>query len=172
MAVNGKGLVPRPVGRPSQYTPQLSRRICEQLMLKKPLSDIAQQEDMPSLRTMIRWLSDTKIPEFRDEYYRARRVQAELLVDEIFTIADDGANDWIPSYNKHGEQNGWKPDNEAIQRAKLRVDTRKWYAASLIPRVYGLHQNVEHDVVGDLADLLKASSNKDKGLPKPIKTVS
>jgi len=172
MAINGKGLVHRGAGRPTTYTPRIGQRICEYLMMKRPLTEICKMTSMPSERTVIRWMANPKMPEFRDAYYRARRVAAELLVDEIFTIADDGANDWIPSFNKHGEQNGWKPDNEAIQRAKLRVDTRKWYAASLIPRIYGHHENVEHDVTGDLADLLKASANKDKGLPKPIKTVS
>ena len=139
-------------------------------MLQKPLHIICALEGMPSKRTIIRWLSDPSYAEFREEYYQARRVQAELYVDEIFTIADniEGAPDWIRTYDKKGEANGWKPDNEAIQRSRLRVDTRKWYAASLIPRIYGTKTEVKHDVTGDLADLMRAASNQDKGLPTPI----
>jgi len=168
MALNGKGLVHPQVGRPSAYTPKLGRRICEYLMMKKSLVDICKMDGMPTDRTVIRWLSNPKMTAFRDEYYHARRVQAEIYVDEIFTIADASADDWIPSINKHGEQNGWKPDNEAIQRSRLRVDTRKWYAGKLIPRIYGEHSTVDLDVTGDLAELLKISANKDKGLPKPV----
>jgi hypothetical protein len=50
----------------------------------------------------------------------------------------------------------------------VRIDTRKWYAAKLVPRIYGDLQQIEHGVTGDLAELLKGASNKDSGLPPPI----
>ena len=60
------------------------------------------------------------------------------------------------------------PDNEAIQRSRVRIDTRKWYAARMVPRIYGDKVDVNLDATGDLAELLKKASNNDKGLPKPI----
>jgi hypothetical protein len=101
-------------------------------------------------------------------YYYARRIQAEMYVDEIFEIADESANDWKPTYDKHGEINGHKPNNEAIQRSRVKIDTRKWYAAKMVPRLYGDKTQVELDVTGDLAELLKRASNKDEGLPPVI----
>ena len=152
----------------SKYTDHIARKICERLMRKETLSQICSDKRMPSTGTVVRWLVDPKLAEFREMYYYARRVQAEMLVDEIIEIADDGANDWQPTYNRNGEQNGWKPDNEAIQRSRVRIDTRKWLATKLVPRIYGDHVEVNHGLSGDLTDLIKNASNKTTGLPAPI----
>lgn len=101
-------------------------------------------------------------------YYFARRVQAEIRIDEIFTIADDTSKDWKPKYDKDGEWLEDIPDNEAIQRSRVRIDVRKWYAARLVPRIYGDRKEIDLDVTGDLAELLKAAANRDRGLPTPI----
>lgn len=137
-------------------------------MLGKSLRAICEDPAMPSKRTVVGWLAHPKLADFREMYYYARRIQAEIRIDEIFEIADDTTNDWQPTYNKDGEQNGWKPDNEAIQRSRVRIDTRKWYAAKMVPKIYGEKLDVEHGVTGDLAELLKSASNNDQGLPKPI----
>ena len=152
----------------SRYTPAIGRKVCEQLMLMKSLKEICKDPRMPSKRTIINWLADPKMTDFREMYYYARRVQAELRVDEIFEIADDSKNDWEKVYNKNGELVDIKPNNEAIQRSRVRIDTRKWYAAKLVPRIYGDTVNHELDVTGDLAELLKKASNQDSGLPPAI----
>jgi hypothetical protein len=47
------------------------------------------------------------------------------------SIADDPTGDYR-------EEDGKKiPDYENVQRARLRVDTRKWMAGKLLPKVYG-----------------------------------
>lgn len=58
--------------------------------------------------------------------------QIEALVDEILDIADDGSQDYI--VNKDGKV---VANIEHIHRARLRIDTRKWLAAKLCPRLYG-----------------------------------
>ena len=60
------------------------------------------------------------------------------------------------------------PNTEAIQRSRVRIDTRKWFAARLVPRIYGDRKEIDLDVTGDLAELLKKAANQDVGLPKPI----
>jgi hypothetical protein len=132
------------------------------------LKAIGEDPRMPSKRTIIRWLADPRLTDFREMYYYARRVAAEVRIDEIFEIADDSSNDWEPVYDKDGVEIGEKPNNEAIQRSRVRIDTRKWYAAKMVPRMYGENSQVELGVTGDLAELLKAASNKDEGLPPPI----
>ena len=72
------------------------------------------------------------------------------------------------NYSQITDYTGYKPDNEAIQRSRVRIDTRKWFASKLVPRIYGDTVNHELDVTGDLAELLKKASNQDQGLPKPI----
>ena len=152
-----------------KYTDAIAQKICEGLMDKRSLSAICRDPGMPSLRTVTRWLADPRLATFRENYRAARQVQAELLVDEIFEIANDTKDDWKPTYNKKGEINGYKPDNEAIQRSRVKIDTIKWYAAKMVPRIYGEHVDISHDVTGDLAELLKAASNKDTGLPSKRK---
>lgn len=152
----------------SAYSPVIARKLCERIMRKETLNAICKSPGMPSLATVVRWLASPNHAEFREMYYYARRVQAEMYIDEIIEIADETADDWKPVYNKNGVQNGWKPDNEAIQRSRVRIDSRKWLAAKLVPRLYGERVDVSHDLTGDLAELLKTASNKDNGLPPPI----
>lgn len=150
------------------YTDAIARKICERLMLTESLKNICADPKMPSMPTVARWLTDPRLTEFREMYYFARRVAAELLVDEIIEIADESEDDWKPVHNKDGELIDWKPDNEAIQRSRVRIDTRKWYASKMVPRIYGDKVEVDLDATGDLAELLKAASNNDNGLPTPI----
>jgi hypothetical protein len=64
------------------------------------------------------------------------------LADELLEISDNGLNDWM---ERNGEGNvGWLVNGEAIQRSKLRVDTRKWVASKLKPKKYGDRQTFEH----------------------------
>ena len=159
--------IPRTV-RPARYSEQMAVKICERLMMKESLEKICADPRYPSVRTVTRWLADPKMVDFREMYYHARRIQAEMRVDEIFEIADNSSNDWEPVYNKDGDVIDYKPNNEAIQRSRVRIDTRKWYASKMVPRIYG--EKIEHDldVTGDLAELLKSASNRDSGLPPPI----
>ena len=150
------------------YTDAIVRKVCEQLMVGKSLIAICDDPRMPSMRTIIRWLADPRRADFREMYYYARRVQAEIRIDEIFEIADNTSNDWKEKFDKDGNFIEMVPDGEAIQRSRVRIDTRKWYAARLVPRIYGERKEIDLGVTGDLAELLKSAANRDKGLPKPI----
>lgn len=155
----------RRFARPKMYTPGLCKRICNRIMLGETLTSICNEPDMPAKVTIAKWLADPRMVDFRNEYYNARRIQAELRVDEAFDIADDCSRDWIEEYDRDGNFLGYKPDNEAIQRSKLRVDTRKWFAGKMLPRLYGENSQVDIGVTGDLAALLKKASNQHTGLP-------
>lgn len=150
------------------YCETTALSVCRELMKNRSLREICADPRYPSIHTVIKWLADPARADFREHYYYARRIQAELRIDEIFEIADDTSNDWKPTYDKDGEINGLKPDNEAIQRSRVRIDTRKWYASKMIPRIYGDKLDVELDATGDLAELLKQAKNNDSGLPPPI----
>jgi hypothetical protein len=150
------------------YTDIVGRKICERIMARETLKKISSDPHMPSEKTIIRWLVHPKLTTFREMYYYARRVQAEMLIDEIIEIADDGSNDWKEVFDLKGRSRGFKPDNEAIQRSRVRIDTRKWLAAKLVPRLYGEKVDHHHELTGDLTELLKAASNQTTGLPSPI----
>lgn len=122
------------VGRPSTYSPEVADSICRQLMEGVSLKYICSADDMPAMSTVFLWIQ--KHAEFSDKYTRAREIQAEVMADELNDIADDGSNDWMDRELKNGETIR-VPDHEHINRSRLRVDTRKWIAARLLPKKYG-----------------------------------
>lgn len=122
-------------GRPSTYSTRTTEAICGRLVNGESLRAICKDGAMPSFSTVMRWLQSQE--EFRRAYAIAREMQADLLADEILEIADDGRLDYRERYGQGGEVVGVEVDYEHIQRAKLRVDARKWYAAKLAPRKYG-----------------------------------
>jgi hypothetical protein len=82
--------------------------------------------------------ADLKADEtFANQYARAAEVRADDIFDEIFDIADDGLNDWIERKGDDGNTKGWLENGEAINRSKVRIDTRKWALARMNPRKYG-----------------------------------
>lgn len=73
---------------------------------------------LPDYSTIMQWMTeDSKLA---DMYARAKEDQSDFMADELMEIADEAA-----------------ADNVAVNRARLRVDTRKWLAAKLKPRKYG-----------------------------------
>lgn len=111
------------MGRQSTYTPELAAAICERLSQGETLLSICRDEAMPGLTTVKRWLLAND--EFRTLYARAREEQADTLAEQALDVADNSTGDWA--------------------RDRLRVDTRKWFASKMRPRVYGERQTVEHE---------------------------
>lgn len=87
---------------------------------------------MPSVTTVMRWLGEESAADFREQYARARELQADKLAEEILAIADDGSND------TYKDEDGLpRVDHDHIARSRLRVDSRKWLAGKLAPKKYG-----------------------------------
>jgi hypothetical protein len=131
----------RKTGRPSSYSEDIAGLICKRLADGESLRGICVDDTMPDKATVLRWLADPKRTVFRDQYARARESQADALVEECIEIADDGTNDWMERRSEAekgaGVNTGWVLNGEHVQRSRLRVDTRKWWAARLAPKKYG-----------------------------------
>lgn len=122
-----------PIGRPSDYSPELASRICEQLAGGISLRTVCKADDMPCAATVFNWLRSK--PEFVEQYTRAKEESADALVEEMLDISDEASNDWMEI---HDDDNvGYRLNGEAINRSRLRVDTRKWIASKLKPKKYG-----------------------------------
>src|ERR1700691_3820227 len=92
--------------------------------------------------TIFRWLSAEQHKDFCKQYIRAREAQADSLVDDILSIADDARNDWM---KRNGENaTGYQENGEALRRSALRIDARKWLAGKVAPKKYGDKQTHEH----------------------------
>lgn len=105
------------------FSQDIFDRICERIAEGESLREICQAKDMPARVNVIRWLE--KDEALRNQYARARELQADHEFDEIKAIADLASA-------------------EDVQVARLRVDARKWRAGKLRPKVYGDKVDVEH----------------------------
>ncbi|HSW94314.1 MAG TPA: hypothetical protein VLJ15_08190 [Gammaproteobacteria bacterium] len=121
------------VGRPNGYTPELAEKICDAIATSsKGITRLCHDNPCWDVNpdTVYSWLSKHK--EFAEMYARVKKQQIEVIIDEILSIADDSSNDYL--INADGKAFA---DHEHINRARLRIDTRKWIAAKLVPRLYG-----------------------------------
>lgn len=89
---------------------------------------------MPTKSAVMLWLAEGARPDgkpekvaFLDQYVRARENQADHYADEIVDISDT-EEDW--------------------QRARIRIDARKWVASKLKSKAYGDRVTNEHTGAG------------------------
>jgi len=127
-------------GRPSDYTEEKAAQLCEYLSSGMSLRKACEHENMPSAKTVFKWLRD--YPEFLQQYTLAKQEAADAMVDDMLEIADDGRNDFMELNDP--DNPAYKVNGEHINRSRLRVETRKWIAAKLKPKVYGDRQALEH----------------------------
>lgn len=133
-------------GRPSDYTPEMASILCERISKGDSLRAICREDEMPGQSTVFQWLAANK--EFAEQYARAREAQADFYAEEIIEISDDGTNDWMERRSEAekgaGVNTGWVLNGEHVQRSRLRVDARKWFASKVAPKKYGDKYMNEH----------------------------
>ncbi len=98
-------------------------KVCERLARGESLVDISSDKRMPGYSTVTAWLREDETGGLQAMYARAREDQADHSADTMLAEARN------------------EPD---VQRARLIVDTMKWTAAKLRPRVYGDRLDVKH----------------------------
>jgi hypothetical protein len=124
-------IVKRPRGRPTVYTQELADAICARLAKGETLKSICRNDGMPDDATVRTWaLNDYQ--GFYPRYACARQLGLDAMADQLLEIADDSRHDFTS--DAHGNR---VVNNEAINRSRLRVDTRKWYLSKLAPKRYG-----------------------------------
>lgn len=121
------------IGRPTDYTPELADLFCEQLAMGYSVRTVCKDDKFPAPSTIFRWLREHK--EFQEQYARAKQESADAMADELLDIVDDGSNDWM-EINK-GNYTATVVNQEAVQRSKLRAETRKWLMSKMKPKKYG-----------------------------------
>lgn len=111
----------KPTGRPSSYTEETGKRICEFLINGNAITpEKLQEEGLPSVTTIFRWLM--KHEGFRKDYAHAREIQAHIYADQTITIADTATDAAL---------------------ARVQIDARKWHASHTNPKVWGDTQRVD-----------------------------
>mgnify|MGYP001052966149 CR=1 FL=1 len=132
MAAKSKG------GRPSTYTQEIAARICEEIASGKSLKKVCALNGMPAMSTVFLWIARHK--EFSENYARAQADRVVAWSEEIVDIADNSKAD--------------------TNRAKLRVDTRRWLMSKMDPKKYGDRQEHRHSGHVGTYDLSKLSDDE------------
>ena len=104
--------------------------ICENIEKGMAFRDAIELEGMPNAKTFYAWIDDDN--DKLQQYARATELRAEKIFEEILTIADNQEDD------VYKDKDGIEIINHnVIQRARLRVDSRKWMVGKLSPKKYG-----------------------------------
>ncbi|WP_242880414.1 terminase small subunit protein [Stenotrophomonas maltophilia] len=148
------------MARPSKYSQQLADAICDLLVDGKSLRTICSTAKMPSRSTVIRWLAENET--FRNQYARARELQADTLAEEILDIADKAVLGERLKKDGKGKVLE-RQTGDMVERSKLMIDARKWYAGKLQPKKYGERVALDHGVQDNLADQLRAARERAAG---------
>jgi hypothetical protein len=131
----------------TKYQPATWSKVLELISQGHSLRQIAALPDMPAPSAVI--YNAMKDKDFAEQYARARDAALDLMAEETLALADDISKD-------SGFQGG-----VAVARARLRVDTRKWYLSKLAPKRYGdrLEVSGRVDVEHSIAEELRAARN-------------
>lgn len=132
----------KPRGRPSTFTDEIAAEILKRIAMGRSVMAIGKDADMPAAGTIHDWIA--KRPDFAEKYARACDERATAIAEETLEIADDLSGKVFSS--------------EDVQLAKLRVDTRKWFASKLAPKKYGDRLGVDANVSVSFADVAAAAA--------------
>ena len=130
------------MGRPSTYTEEMADAICEQLASGRSLLKITDSEDFPSETTVYKWLNQQE--EFAKKYARARELQADHYSAEIIDLSDKDRICEKRTIKADGSEEVVILDQ--VERTRLQIDARKWYASKLAPKKYG--DKIQNEVSG------------------------
>ena len=139
---------------PTVYSEQIAQEICHAIASStKGIGRLCKENaHWPDRSQIYRWCF--MHASFRDLYAHAKAMQVDWLVEEALEIAYDGSGDTYID-EKSGNE---RCDNEWVARSRLKVDTIKWYASKLAPKIYGDKAVTDSAREGD--DFI--SKNRDK----------
>lgn len=115
------------------YSVELADKICERLSNGESLNAICRDAGMPAESTVRIWAENDR-DGFFSKYARARELGYQAMAEQIIAISDDESRDEMPSGTAH------------VQRAKLRVDARKWLLSKMLPKTFG--EKVSQEISG------------------------
>lgn len=127
-----KPAAPAKPGRPSSYSDAVADVICARVAGGEALYKICQEPEMPCLTAVYSWLRRNEA--FAQNYARAKEDLADTMASRIQAIVEEA-----PAVSMDGKvDSGW------VQYQRLKVDTLKWQAGKLKPKVYGDKIDLNH----------------------------
>jgi hypothetical protein len=166
------GKAKRPVGRPTDYSPDLAASMCADIAFCQELGRPLKVHEVCirykiSVASFFLWL--TKYKEFSEAYAHARDARAEQYFEETVEIADSlptGIRWKLTDGSIVESIEGLDPDlaegakqlvlsKEEVMRADLQVRSRQWYLMKLMPHRFGNKIQTEHTGPGGGAVIVR-----------------
>lgn len=117
------------MAKPIAYSEELANEIAARVAEGESLKTLGAMDDMPSLRTLIRWTAEH--PEFETQLFHARQAKADGYIEEAVEISDEPVKTLADA-----------------ARNRVRAQTRLHVAEKLAPRRYGARVGL-HGVAGE-----------------------
>jgi len=155
------------MGRPSSFTEELAREICDRLSTGETLVDICKSPHMPATRTVADWREAH--PAFSADFGRARDDGFDAIAADCLRIAD------TPVLGEETLTRGTaeKPEKEVrsadmLGHRKLQIETRLKLLARWDPRRYGENRKEEGgintaDAAQQIRELVRALDDETDG---------
>lgn len=80
-------------------------------------------------------------PLLTERYEEARKIQAEMMLDEMIQISDDGGNDKI-----HDDNGRVRVDYDVVQRSRLRLEQRRWHMSKVNPHKFSDKMQIDQKI--------------------------
>jgi hypothetical protein len=135
-------------GRPTKYTPEIARVICEQLSDGIPLRQICREnKGFPAWRTVYDWM--WRDQELSTAIARARDIGYDALAEECLFIADTphmGKKKVFTSGADDDEDSVTVTEEDMLGHRKLQIETRLKLLAKFNPKKYGEYRAAEEKI--------------------------
>ena len=132
--------------------PTVLDEVCRWLSKGKTIRDYCRQPGKPQKDALYDAI-DAAGEEYERRIVRARARGCEDLAEEVLDIADDSSGDKLTVVDANGNEQE-RCDTEFVQRSKLRVEARMRLLAKWNSGRYGDRQQVEHDGLDALGEVL------------------
>lgn len=131
---------PKKIGRPSKYTPELAKEICERLSDGEPLRQICRDEHMPAWTAIYAWAAQDKA--LSERIAQAREQGYDAIAEDLLAIADTP----LMGETETSSANGLTiTRQDMLGHRKLQIETRLKLLAKWNPKKYGDRQILAGD---------------------------
>jgi len=130
------------MGAPKGNNSKLARDVVRLIEMEAiPLNEACKKVGIPRGSFYLELSNDKELV---DIYARAREIRADIIFEEILTIADSQSEDIVRDKVSGEEQ----INHNVIQRNRLQIDARKWVLSKMSPR-YADNSKIDITTDGD-----------------------
>ena len=120
--------IPKTIGRPSKYTPELAAEICKRLSNGEPLRQICRDDHMPAWQKIYEWMA--KDAELSGAIAHAREVGQDAMAERAYAEMYDEPERMLT-------EGGGRIDPGYVQLVKARAEITLKLLAKWNPKRYG-----------------------------------